>query len=966
MEIPIPVPQSEVNAMDATALENIRVMSEFPDVFPDSLPGMPSERDIEFSIELVPGTAPIYKKAYRIAGVELLEVKKQIDELLEKGFIRKSTSRWASPVLLTEKKDGTLRMCVDYRSLNAVTVKNKYPLPRIEDLFDQLNGACVFSKIDLRSGYHQLRIRPSDIPKTAFISRYGLYQYTVMSFGLTNAPAFFMYMMNSVFMEYLDKFVVIFIDDILIYSKTEEKHEEHLRLVLQKLREHKLYAKFSKCDFWIEEVKFLGHVISNGGIAVDQSKKILGDVRDIRSFLGLAGYYRRFIEGFSKIAKPMTALLEKNIKFQWMSACQKAFKELKKWLTTAPVLTFPDMHKPFSVWDVFLCGKVIAYASRQLRDHEKNYPTYDLGLAAVVHALKVWRHYLFGQKCDIYIDHKSLKYIFTQTELNMRQRRWLELIKDYDLKIHYHPGKANVVADALSRKSQISLLWARELPDELAIEFDRLSLGFLNNTEGVVSMEFERTLEQEIRKGQLNDEKIKKIKELIKLDKAPGFRVDADGTVWHWDRICVPNVKTIRELILKEAHETAYSIHPGSEKMYQDLKQKFWWYGMKREVAEYVALCDRVKAEHQKPAGLLQPLKIPAWKWEEISMDFIVGLPRTQSGFDSIWVVVDRLTKVAHFIPVRTTYPGAKLAELYRSRIVCLHGVLKKIVSGHGTQFTSHFWKRLDESMDTKLNFSSAYHPQTDGQTEWTNQILEDMLRACAIQYGTSWDKSLPYAEFSYNNSYQASIKMSPFQALYGRRCRTPLHWDQPREKQLFGPEIIENAERQVRMIRENLRIAQTRQKSYADYCRRDLEFAVGDYVYLKVSPIRGLCRLKVKGKLAPRYIGPFKIINRKGEVAYQLELPDRLSGVHDVFHVSQLKKCLRVPEEQLQVDDLNVQDDLTYTKHPILETAERKTRNRVIKMCKVKWSHHTAEEATWEREDDLRADYPELFASQS
>ncbi|WVZ50518.1 LOW QUALITY PROTEIN: hypothetical protein U9M48_001764 [Paspalum notatum var. saurae] len=405
LEVPIPVPQSEVNVMDASALAGIRVVSEFPDIFPESLPGMPPERDIEFSIELVPGTAPIYKKAYRIAGVELLEVKKQIDELLEKGFIRKSTSPWASPVLLTEKKDGSLRMCVDYRGLNAVTVKNKYPLPRIEDLFDQLKGACVFSKIDLRSGYHQLRIRPSDIPKTAFISRYGLYEYTVMSFGLTNAPAFFMYMMNSMFMEYLDKFVVVFIDDILVYSKMEAKHEEHLRLVLQKLRKHKLYAKFSKCDFWMKEVQFLGHVISNGGIAVDQNKvaevqnwKVPEDIKAIRSFLGLAGYYRRFIEGFSKTAKPMTALLEKNARFKWTP--NEAFEELKKKLTTAPVLTFLDMHKPFSVYCdasrlglgcvLMQEGKVIAYASRQLRDHEKNYPTHDLELAAVVHALKIW------------------------------------------------------------------------------------------------------------------------------------------------------------------------------------------------------------------------------------------------------------------------------------------------------------------------------------------------------------------------------------------------------------------------------------------------------------------------------------------------------------------------------------------------------------------------------------------------
>jgi transposase InsO family protein len=428
-------------------------------------------------------------------------------------------------------------------------------------------------------------------------------------------------------------------------------------------------------------------------------------------------------------------------------------------------------------------------------------------------------------------------------------------------------------------------------------------------------------------------------------------------------------VKDLRNLILSEAHDTAYSIHPGSTKMYYDLKERFWWYGMKRSIAEYVAICDtcqRVKAEHQRPAGLLQPLKIPEWKWEEITMDFIVGLPRTQKGYYSIWVVVDRLTKVAHFIPVNTTYSSARLAELYVSRIVCLHGVPKKIISDKGSQFTSRFWEHLHDSLDTKLRFSTAYHPQTDGKIERTNQVLEDMLRACAIQYGTSWDKCLPYSEFSYNNSYQASLKKSPFEALYGRKCRTPLYWDQIGERQVFGPDIVEEAEQLVQQVRENLRVAQTRQKSYADVHRRDLTFVVGDHVYLKVSPMRGIRRFNVRGKLAPQYVGPFKVLERKGEVAYRLELPLNLSGVHDVFHVSQLKKCLRVPEEQAPIEGLDVQEDLTYVEHPvkILETSERVTRNKKVKMCRVQWSHHTEDEATWEREDELRKTYPDLFAS--
>ncbi|WVZ71088.1 LOW QUALITY PROTEIN: hypothetical protein U9M48_019712 [Paspalum notatum var. saurae] len=752
-----------------------------------------------------------------------------------------------------------------------------------------------------------------------------------------------------------DKFVVVFIDDILIYSKTEAEHKEHLR-------EHKLYAKFSKCEFWIDEVRFLGHVISKGGIAVDPSKvstitnwKVPEIPKEVRGFLGLVGYYRRFIENFSKIAKPMTSLLEKDAEFRWINAQQAAFDELKKRLTTSPVFTLPDQQKKFIVYcdasrDGLGCvlmqeGKVIAYASRQLRKHEVNYPTHDLELAAV--------------RCEIYTDHKSLKYISTQNELNMRQRKWQELIKDYDMKIHYHPVKANVVADALSRKSYANMALGFMMAHELCEEFERLSLDFLHHTTAA-AFEVEPTLEQEIREHQKNNEKLQEIRELLKLAKAPHFWEDEQETLWYKNRICVLNVDRIRKLILSEAHNTAYSIHPGSTKMNYDLKERFWWYGMKCAVAEY-----RVKAEHQRPAGLLQPLKVPEWKWEEITMDFIVGLPHTQKGYNSIWEVVNHLTKVAHFIPVNTTYSGAKLAELYISRIVCLHGVPKRIISDRDSQFTSRFWEQLYDSLDTKLRLSTTYHPQTDGQTERTNQILEDMLRACAIQYGTSWDKCLPYAEFSYNNSYQASLKKSPFEALYGKRCRTPLFCNQTGEKQVFGPDIVQDAEQQLRT--ENLRVAQSRQRSYADVRRRDLSFKVDDHVYLKVSPMRDIRRFNMKGKLAPRYIGPFKILEKKCEVAYRLELPPSLSGVHDVFHVSQLKKCLRMPEEQTPLEGLEVQEDLTYTEHlmKILDTLERNTRNKKIKMCRVQWSHHTEAETTWERENELKAACPALFANQ-
>jgi hypothetical protein len=539
--------------MIESPVERIPVVCDYLDVFPDELPGIPPDRDIEFAIELQPGTAPISKRPYKMPPVELAELKMQLQELLDKGFIRPSTSPWGCPALFVKKKDESLRLCVDYRPLNAVTIKNKYPLPRIDVLFVQLMGAKVFSKIDLHSGYHQIKIRASDVPKTAFSTRYGLYEYLVMSFELTNASTYFMYLMDSVFMPELDKFVVVFIDDILVYSKNEAEHIKHLHTVLQRLRDHQLYAKLSKCDFWLREIKFLGHTISQDGVSVDPKKvqevmdwKPPTTLRQIRSFLGLAGYYRRFILDLSRIAKPMTELLKKGVKYEWSQKCEDAFHALRQHLTTAPVLAQPDNTKSFEVYcDASGTGlgcvlmqdnRVIAYASRALRPHEQNYPTHDLELAAVVHALKIWRHYLMGAHCNIYTDHKSLNYIFTQADLNMRQRRWLELIKDYDLEVHYHPGKANVVADALSRKSQCNCVIMDSKIATLCDKLCKLNIEVVSS--GALSyISVEPTLHEQIVMAQIGDKGVQVIKEMIeqKVDKYKCFRQDSKGILWFGD-----------------------------------------------------------------------------------------------------------------------------------------------------------------------------------------------------------------------------------------------------------------------------------------------------------------------------------------------------------------------------------------------------------------------------------------------
>ena len=369
---------------------------------------------------------------------------------------------------------------------------------------------------------------------------------------------------------------------------------------------------------------------------------------------------------------------------------------------------------------------------------------------------------------------------------------------------------------------------------------------------------------------------------------------DKEGILRFNSRIWVPNVQELKREILQEAHQSRYSIHPGSTKMYRDLKEYYWWPNMKKEIALWInscLTCQKVKAEHQRPSGLLQPLEIPEWKWEHITMDFVVGLPLTKGKYDAIWVIVDRLTKSAQFIPINERYSLEKLANLYMKEIVSKHGVPVSIVSDRDPRFTSRFWKMFQECLGTKLNMSTAYHPQTDGQSERTIQTLEDMLRVCVVDFKGNWDDYLPLIEFSYNNSFHASIGMPPFEALYGRKCRSPLYWDEVGERKILGPELVQQTKEKIELIRQRLVAAQNRQSKYANQHRKDIEFETGDLVLLKVSPWKGVLRFGKKGKLSPRFIGPFEILKRVGKVAYELALPPNLQHIHNVFHVSMLRR---------------------------------------------------------------------------
>ncbi|GJZ34116.1 putative reverse transcriptase domain-containing protein [Tanacetum coccineum] len=699
--------KKEEDKSEGKQIKDVPIVRDFPEVFPEDLPGLPLVRPVEFQIDLILGAVPVARAP-------------------------------------------------------------------IDDLFDQLQGSNIYLKIDLRSGYHQLRVREQDIPKTAFRTRYGHYEFQVMPFRLTNAPA------------------------------DEKEHEEHLKVILELLKKEKL--------------------------------------------------------------APILALPEGSEDF--VVYCDASHKGL------GAVLMQRE--------------KVIAYASRQLKVHEKNYTTHDLELGSV-------------------------------KELNMRQRHWLELLSDYDCDIRYHPGKENVVADALSQ-------------------------NLVNEDVGGI-------IRRDIPKERLEPR--------------------ADGTLCLHGRSWLPCYGDLRSVIMHESHKSKYSIHPGSEKMYQDMKKLYWWPNMKADIATYVSkclTCARVKAEHQRPSGLLVQPEIPEWKWDNITMDFITKLPKSSQGFDTIWVIVDRLTKSAHFLPIRENDPLDKLARLYLNRIVARHGIPASIICDRDGRFTSNFWRSFQKALGTDISMSTAYHPETNGQSERTIQTLEDMLRTCVIDFGKGWVKHLPLAEFSYNNSYHASIKAAPYEALYGRKCRSPVCWAEVGEAQLTGPELIQETTEKIVLIKQRMQAAQDRQKSYAYRKQNPIEFEVGDRVMLKVSPWKGVVWFGKRGKLNLRYVGPFKVLAKVGKVAYRLELPQELSRVRHTFHVSNLKKCYADEPLVMPLEGIHVDDKFQFVEEPvkIIEQEIKRLKRSQIPLVKVRWNSRRGPEFTWEREDSFKKKYPQLFTNRA
>ena len=967
--------------LDATGLRlqgavEVQIPSEYADlaeVFSEAKANQLAAHGAQdHSIEIEGGQPP-WGPLYNLSCSELATLRDYIKTNLEKGFIRPSKSSAGAPVLFVKKKDGTLRLCVDYRALNKLSKKNRYPLPLISEALDRLAGAAQYTKLDIRSAYNLIRIKEGDEWKTAFRTRYGHYKYQVMPFGLANAPATFQRYMNDALREYLDVFCIAYLDDIIIYTEKGADHALHVRKVLVKLRQHGLYVKLEKCEFSVYEVGFVGFRISPAGVSIETSRvdAILEwpepkSFRDIQVFIGFANFYRRFICSFSAIATPLTSMLKGGKAgkfpgpFSLTAEASQAFRRLREAFTTAPVLAHFNPEMPLRVeCDASMIGIAailsqqsseksaqqhwhpIAYFSRKLSACEANYGVGDLEMLAIVSAFAQWRHYLGGAAYQIEVasDHHNLQTFMTTKALNGRQVRWYERLVEYDLRIIHRPGQLNP-ADAPSRRPDYegsrasnsgTPNWFREAMrgrnkpaahprcDDSGQSTARSSIAGTGDREHLVprrSAHIVALAETAYKESQAD-----RSATLVGLQgedawlttqlnqdaaRAPGSPDASAGVrapknwsrddkgIWRYKNcIYLPQSGSMRSLILRSHHDDPLAGHFGAKRTTTLIQRKYYWPRLTQDVKEYVrtcTTCPRIKAARHKPYGELQSLPVPKGPWCDLTMDFITGLPpsgRNGHAYDAILVVMDRFTKMANYIATTKRIDAVGLADLFFERIVCRYGAPNSVVSDRGTVFTAQFWSAVCYHAKIRRRLSTAFHPQTDGQTERQNQTLEQYLRSYVAYQQDNWADWLPMAEFAYNNSHHMAIGCSPFFAHMGRNPRMEFEFE---ERQGEVPAARRRAQR-LRALRaemtkrlEHARITQAR---YADRKTIPRTYGPGDMVWLSA---RNIHTIRPSKKLDFKNLGPFKVLEAVGAQAYRLDLTNRLVGIHNVFHVSLLE----------------------------------------------------------------------------
>jgi hypothetical protein len=944
--------EASESSQDLVPQEQIdHLLLKYKSVFPADLPiGLPPDRGTGHTIVIESGHTPPFRRNRRLCPSELEEAEKHIKDLLEKGYITPSTSPYGAPIMFVPKKNGGLRVVCDWRALNKITVKRHFPIPRIDEILDRLAGARIFSSLDLASGYFQVRISEEDAHKTAFTTPFGHYEFKVLGQGLCNSPATFQSIMSRIFAPLLHRCCLVYMDDVVVFSRTPEEHVQHLDQVLKILEDNKFYACPKKCVFNQPKLEFLGHVVGRDGLEVDQKKvktvqdwPVPQDAGEIRSFVGLTTYFRKFIQGYSSLTAPLTALTNKgvDVKAGWRSVHTDVFNALKEALVTAPVLALPDFTKPFEVIsDASLLGtgailmqegRVIAYTSKKFSSAEKNYTTGEQELLGVVNALTEWRCYLEGGECKLVTDHNPLVFLQSQPNLSRRQARWMEYLSRFHYTWEYRPGRLNV-ADPVSRNPNLACMFLASMQ----VRKSRTP-SFL----------------ERITSGYAKDPLFDSPEHTAKFSQS--------GDVWLVrDRIVVPADDVLRRDIMAEMHATPYSGHVGATRTYESIARSFIWFGMRKDIKEYVLSCHQCqvnKSATQKPAGLLTQVEVPERPWECVSMDLITSLPVTKSNNDAIVVFVDKLTKMTHFVACRTELSAEGFADLFFQHVHKLHGVPRKFLSDRDSRFTGQFLTALCAMLGTRQSFSTSFHPQTDGQTERMNRVLQDMLRHYTSPYQDDWDTKLASAEFAVNNAWQESVQNTPFFLNYGQHPFTPVTLGVS-AKVPSAVQYAQNFQERIAHAKTCLQAARDRQKAYADTHRRDISFSVGDDVLLCTKNIK----LKSPGtkKLMPKYIGPFKVTQLVGPpptadgphvnpVAVKLALPPSMR-IHNVFHVSLVKPyrsdgTVQPPSPLLYETDgshiWEVQD--------LIDTRQRKIGKRSVTEYLVRWARFGPEHDSWE-----------------